>query len=91
MNSDAFLQLASFCEKHGYDEASVELVAASIVQAAINGATQMVAIYDASLPKVDEAGQKKSSRLRFASDAGNGSNKSANLPELIDHEIWIDH
>ena len=44
MNSDAFLQLASFCEKHGYDEASVELVAASIVQAAINGATQMVAI-----------------------------------------------
>ena len=87
INSDVLLQLASFCEKHGYDEASVELVAASIVQGAIDGATQMVPIYDASLPKTDEAGQKKPSRLRFASDTANRSPESANLSELIDHEI----
>ena len=80
MNSDVLLELASLCKKHGYGEASEELVAASIVQGVIDGATQMVVIYDAPLPNADESVQKKPSRLRFASDTGNGNKESASLP-----------
>ena len=83
IKSHDLLQLANLCDKNGFKEAGVELVAASIVQNALISANETMESYNSTGTTIDDTPQKPT-RLRFAADMDSESEESTSYSNLTD-------